>query len=67
VGILEGSDPKLKQEYVVLVAHMDHVGFMRGGGQADSIYNGAVDNVSGAAGIIELREAPRYESRHDHG
>ncbi len=57
VGILEGSDPKLKQEYIVLVAHMDHVGFKRGSGQADSIYNGAVDNASGTAGIIELAEA----------
>jgi hypothetical protein len=58
VGILEGSDPKLKQEYVVFVAHMDHVGFRSGRGQAaDSIYNGAVDNASGTAGVIELAEA----------
>jgi Zn-dependent M28 family amino/carboxypeptidase len=58
VGILEGSDPNLNQEYVVFVAHMDHVGFRSGRGQvADSIYNGAVDNASGTASVLELAEA----------
>lgn len=56
VGILEGSDPALRDEYVVYSAHMDHVGTgrpMRG----DSIYNGADDDASGTAGVIELAEA----------
>jgi Zn-dependent M28 family amino/carboxypeptidase len=55
VGMLEGSDPKLKHEYIVLSAHMDHVGVR--GGQADSIFNGADDDASGTAGILELAEA----------
>jgi hypothetical protein len=55
VGILEGSDPKLKNEYVVYSAHMDHIGITPG--QADSINNGADDDASGTAGVIELAEA----------
>ena len=55
VGILEGSDPKLKHEYLVYSAHMDHVGISSG--QADSINNGADDDASGTAGVIELAEA----------
>jgi hypothetical protein len=57
VSILEGSDPKLKNEYVVFVAHMDHLGARGKPGQADSIYNGADDNASGTAGVIELAKA----------
>jgi hypothetical protein len=55
VGILEGSDPQLKNEYVVFSAHMDHIGITPG--QADSINNGADDDASGTAGVIELAEA----------
>lgn len=55
VGILEGSDPQLKQEYVILSAHMDHLGLSSG--QIDSINNGANDNASGVAGLIELARA----------
>ncbi len=56
VGILEGSDPRLKNEYIVYSAHMDHVGVGRPVG-GDSIYNGADDDASGTAAIIELAEA----------
>jgi hypothetical protein len=52
-GLLTGSDPKLKDEYVVLTAHLDHVGV----GQpinGDSIYNGAMDDASGIASILEI-------------
>ena len=56
VGILEGSDPVLKNEYLVYSGHMDHVGF-RSGMEGDSIFNGADDNASGTVGIIELAEA----------
>ena len=55
-GILPGTDPKLKNEYVVLSAHLDHVGK----GQPinnDSIYNGAMDNASGIATLIEAARA----------
>ena len=52
-GILQGSDPALKNEYVVLTAHLDHVGV----GQpinGDAIYNGAMDDASGIASILEI-------------
>jgi hypothetical protein len=52
-GILTGADAKLKNEYVVLTAHLDHVGV----GQpinGDSIYNGAMDDASGIASILEI-------------
>jgi hypothetical protein len=55
VGILEGSDPLLKDEYIVYSAHMDHIGITPG--QADSINNGADDDASGTTGVIELAEA----------
>ena len=48
VGIIEGSDPVLKNEYVTIGAHYDHVGIS--GGQ---IYNGADDNASGTVGVLE--------------
>ncbi len=51
-GILRGTDPRLRNEYVVLSAHLDHVGK----GEPinnDSIYNGAMDNASGIATLIE--------------
>jgi len=55
-GILRGTDPKLKDEYVVLSAHLDHVGK----GEPinnDPIYNGAMDNASGVATLIEAARA----------
>jgi hypothetical protein len=55
IGILEGSDPALRNEYLVYSAHMDHVGITRG--RPDSVNNGADDNASGTAGVIELAEA----------
>lgn len=64
VAILEGSDPALKSEYVVLSAHMDHVGVAgpRGTGGcrargADSICNGADDDGSGTVAVVEIAEA----------
>jgi hypothetical protein len=56
IGKLEGSDPKLKDEYVVFSAHLDHLGI----GEpvnGDKIYNGALDNASGSALLIELGRA----------
>jgi Peptidase family M28 len=57
VGILEGSDPVLKDEYLVYSAHMDHVGTGSADDDGDSIFNGADDDASGTTGIIELAEA----------
>ena len=55
VGILEGSDPALKDEYLVYSAHMDHIGITPG--LPDSINNGADDDASGTVGVVELAEA----------
>ncbi|WP_234735713.1 M28 family peptidase [Tellurirhabdus bombi] len=56
VGIIEGTDPKLKAEYVLLSAHFDHVGVGKQGGQAytpaDSIFNGARDNAMGVVALL---------------
>ncbi len=52
VGLLPGSDPALRDEYVVLTAHLDHLGVGEPVG-GDSIYNGAMDNASGIATLIE--------------
>ncbi|MDT7604654.1 MAG: hypothetical protein QOF61_2651 [Acidobacteriota bacterium] len=56
VGKLEGSDAKLKDEYVVYTAHWDHLG-KDPKLQGDQIYNGAIDNASGVATLIEIAEA----------
>jgi Zn-dependent M28 family amino/carboxypeptidase len=57
VGILEGSDPELKNTYVVYTAHMDHVGVGRPDAQGDSIYNGADDDASGTSAVMEIAQA----------
>jgi hypothetical protein len=57
-GILPGSDPALKDEYVVLSAHLDHLGI----GEpiaGDRIYNGAMDNASGIATLLDVAAALR--------
>jgi Zn-dependent M28 family amino/carboxypeptidase len=53
IGILEGSDPKLKDEAIVFSAHYDHLG-VGVPVDGDNIYNGALDNASGTAMLIEL-------------
>jgi Zn-dependent M28 family amino/carboxypeptidase len=53
IGIYEGSDPVLKNEFVVMSAHLDHVGVGRAV-EGDSIYNGAMDDASGVASVIEI-------------
>ena len=52
-GIYEGSDVRLRNEYVVMTAHLDHVGIGRAV-DGDSIYNGAMDDASGVASMIEI-------------
>jgi len=51
-AVFEGSDPVLKSEYVVMSAHLDHVGIGRPV-NGDALYNGAMDNASGIAAMIE--------------
>lgn len=57
VAILEGSDPVLRDEYVVYSAHMDHVGMRTPDESGDSIWNGADDNASGTTAVLEVAEA----------
>ena len=57
VGVLPGRDPVLRDRYVVVTAHMDHVGVGRPDETGDSIYNGADDDASGTAVLVEVAEA----------
>lgn len=67
VGMIEGSDPVLKQEYLIYSAHMDHVGTVGDGvggcshrgddDRTDMICNGADDDASGTTGIAAIGEA----------
>lgn len=62
VGLVEGADPALRNEYVVLSAHLDHLG--RGdavGG--DAIYNGALDNAAGVAVMLEVARMLSVDGR----
>jgi hypothetical protein len=57
-GVLTGSDPALRNEYVIVSAHLDHLGI----GEpvhGDRIYNGAMDDASGDASLIEIARAMR--------
>lgn len=56
VGMVEGSDPKLKSEYVIYTAHWDHLGIGEPTATGDKIYNGAYDNASGVAATIAIAE-----------
>jgi aminopeptidase YwaD len=56
VGILQGIDPKLRHEAVLLSAHLDHLGVGRPV-NGDSIYNGADDDASGTTAVLELARA----------
>jgi Zn-dependent M28 family amino/carboxypeptidase len=54
---LEGSDPRLKDEYVIYTAHWDHFGISLPDAKGDKIYNGALDNASGCAVVLEIARA----------
>jgi Zn-dependent M28 family amino/carboxypeptidase len=53
VGVLRGSDAALKDTYVLITGHYDHLG-IRGTGEGDHIFNGANDDASGTASVIEI-------------
>lgn len=61
IGVLEGTDPQLKDEYIILSAHYDHVGVGSQGGGAyseqDSIFNGARDNAFGTTSLLAAARA----------
>ncbi len=63
VGMLPGGDPELRKEFVILSAHLDHLGIgepVKG----DRIYNGAMDDASGDASLIEIARALQESSAH---
>src|SRR5262245_44029632 len=60
LGLVEGSDPQLKNQFIVIGAHYDHVGYGRANnsyGPWGYIHNGADDNASGVAGLLEIADA----------
>jgi len=60
LGLLEGSDPELREEVILVGAHYDHVGYgnaQNSNGPVGYIHNGADDNASGIAGLLEAIEA----------
>ena len=57
VGLLRGSDPSLRDTYVVLSAHYDHLGVGAPDGSGDGIFNGANDDGSGTVSVIEIASA----------
>jgi Zn-dependent M28 family amino/carboxypeptidase len=56
IGMIPGSDPVLKNEHVVLMAHADHVG-INTNRKGDQIFNGALDNAAGTAVVMEVARA----------
>jgi hypothetical protein len=60
LGVLPGSDPKLSDQYVVFMAHHDHIGMSaERDANGDNIYNGAIDNASGSAALLTILRAIR--------
>ena len=57
LGVLPGSDPVLKDEYVIYTAHHDHLGIGPANEEGDTIYNGAMDNASGVGQILAMAKA----------
>ena len=57
LGFLEGSDPKLKNEVLVITGHYDHIGLNKDQTAADKVYNGADDDGSGTTGVLLMAEA----------
>lgn len=58
IGLLPGYDPKLRDEYVILMGHLDHLGMRRNAKPGeDAIYNGALDNAAGVATMLEAARA----------
>lgn len=67
LGYLAGSDPKLKDEVLVISAHYDHLGILPLGTNGDRVYNGADDDGSGTTGIIEIASAFSKAKTDGHG
>jgi len=56
IGIVEGTDPVLKNEYIIYSAHYDHVGIGQADKTGDNIYNGARDNAVGTTTVLSMAE-----------
>lgn len=56
IGFIEGTDPKLKEEYIMYSAHYDHVGIGEPDATGDTIYNGARDNAIGTTAVLSMAE-----------
>ena len=56
IGIVEGTDPKLKNEYIIYSAHYDHIGMHKSNNPNDSIFNGARDNAVGVTTVLSMAE-----------
>ncbi len=56
IGVVEGTDPKLKDEYIIYSAHYDHVGIGTPDETGDTIYNGARDNAVGTTTVLSMAE-----------
>jgi len=67
LGYLPGSDPKLKDEVVVISAHYDHLGILPEGTAGDRVYNGADDDGSGTTGMMEIARAFSQAKKDGHG
>ena len=64
VGVVEGTDPVLKDEYIIYSAHYDHVGIGKPDEAGDSIYNGARDNAVGTTTVLSMAEnLSRYPTK----
>ena len=57
LGILPGSDPELKDEVLIYMAHHDHLGIGERDSRGDNIYNGAIDNAAGTASLLSMLKA----------
>jgi len=57
VGMVEGTDPELKDEFIIYSAHYDHLGIGKANSEGDSIYNGARDNAVGVVTVMSAAES----------
>ncbi len=62
VGLIEGSDPELKHEYIILTAHYDHLGIQNG-----EVYNGADDDGTGTVALLEIAQAFQKAKNEGNG
>ncbi len=64
VGWIEGTDPELKDEFVIYSAHYDHIGIGRADEEGDSIYNGTRDNAIGVSGVLAaVKNLSKYPTK----